>query len=58
MLCHDKDKPFFKQIITAAQLIEILLKFQYGQVQYLKLRGCNFLLKEKCVTQQHYNKGL
>ena len=41
-------------IIRAAQLITILLKSQYGQVQYTNQKK----KKEKCVRKQHYNEEL
>lgn len=36
------------------QEIEILLKSQYGQVQYPNDRSCNVLTEVKCVTTDHY----
>ncbi len=36
------------------QLIEILSKLQYGQVQYPNRRSYSFLAKIKCVTTYHY----
>ena len=41
----------------AAQLIEILLKLWYGQVQYLKSRSCNFL-KVKNVKKNSITEGM
>ena len=42
----------------AAQLIEILLKLWYGQVQYLKSRSCNFLKVKNVKKKQHYRRDV
>jgi len=36
--------------ITAEELIEILSKLQYGQVQYPHCKSCNFLIRGICVN--------
>ncbi len=41
-------------LCRAEQLIEILSKSQYGQVQYPNRKSCNSWIKVKCVTAYHY----
>ncbi len=42
----------------AEQLIAVLAKSQYGQMQYPNCRSCNFLIKVKCVPTYSYKRSI
>lgn len=43
---------------SAKQLVEILWKLQYYQVQYPNGRSCISLIMVKCVTAYHYKRSI